>query len=121
MRLEEVSDLGAELIELGIEVQLHRSVSRISYFVAGVALPRDAAPARVDELSGLPSTFIGVSTADCLRDESIDFAARLCRAAVPTELHVNAGAVHGFDMFADTAVARTAARDSADWLARQFG
>jgi acetyl esterase/lipase len=84
-------------------------------------VPADAAPARVDELSGLPSTFIGVSTADCLRDESIDFAARLCRAAVPTELHVNAGAVHGFDMFADTAVARTAARDSADWLARQFG
>jgi acetyl esterase/lipase len=81
----------------------------------------EAAPARADELSGLPPTFIGVGTADCLRDESIDFAARLCRAAVPTELHVYAGAVHGFDMFADTAVARTAARDSADWLARQFG
>jgi acetyl esterase/lipase len=84
-------------------------------------VPADAAPARATELSGLPSTFIGVGTADCLRDESIDFAARLCRAAVPTELHVYAGAVHGFDMFADTAVARTAARDSADWLARQFG
>jgi hypothetical protein len=26
MRLEEISDLGAELIELGIAVQLHRSV-----------------------------------------------------------------------------------------------
>jgi acetyl esterase/lipase len=84
-------------------------------------VPADAAPARATELSGLPSTFIGVGTADCLRDESIDFGARLCRAAVPTELHVYAGAVHGFDMFADTAVARTAARDSADWLARQFG
>jgi acetyl esterase/lipase len=84
-------------------------------------VPGDAAPSRATELSGLPSTFIGVGTADCLRDESIDFAARLCRAAVPTELHVYAGAVHGFDMFADTAVARTAARDSADWLARQFG
>jgi acetyl esterase/lipase len=85
-------------------------------------VPADAAPARAraTELSGLPSTFVGVGTADCLRDESIDFAARLCRAAVPTELHVYAGAVHGFDMFADTAVARTAARDSADWLARQF-
>jgi acetyl esterase/lipase len=46
-------------------------------------VPADAAPARVDELSGLPSTFIGVSTADCLRDESIDFAARLCRAGCP--------------------------------------
>jgi len=84
-------------------------------------VPADAAPARATELSGLPSTFIGVGTADCLRDESIDFAARLCRAAVPTELHVYAGAVHGFDMFADTSVARTAAHDSADWLARQFG
>jgi acetyl esterase/lipase len=84
-------------------------------------VPADAAPARATELSGLPSTFVGVGTADCLRDESIDFAARLCRAAVPTELHVYAGAVHGFDMFAHAAVARTAARDSADWLARQFG
>jgi acetyl esterase/lipase len=84
-------------------------------------VPVDAAPARATELSGLPPTFIGVGTVDCLRDESIDFATRLCRAAVPTELHVYAGAVHGFDMFADTAVARTAARDSADWLARQFG
>jgi acetyl esterase/lipase len=84
-------------------------------------VPDDAAPARATELAGLPPTFIGVGTADCLRDESIDFAARLCRAAVPTELHVYAGAVHGFDMFADTAVAQTAARDSADWLARQFG
>jgi acetyl esterase/lipase len=84
-------------------------------------VPADAAPARCDELSGLPQTFIGVGTADCLRDESIGFAARLCQAAVPTELHVYAGAVHGFDMFADTAVARTAARDSADWLGRQFG
>ncbi|MDT5081721.1 MAG: hypothetical protein QOJ80_6358 [Mycobacterium sp.] len=84
-------------------------------------VPVDAAPSRATELSGLPPTFIGVGTADCLRDESIDFAARLCRATVPTELHVYAGAVHGFDMFADTAIAQTAARDSADWLARQFG
>jgi acetyl esterase/lipase len=84
-------------------------------------VPADAAPARALELSGLPPTFIGIGTVDCLRDESIDFAARLCRAGVPTELHVYAGAVHGFDMFAETALARTAARDSADWLARQFG
>lgn len=84
-------------------------------------VPVDAAPARADQLGCLPTTFIGVGTADCLRDESIDFAARLCRAAVTTELHVYAGAVHGFDMFAGTALARTAARDSADWLARQFG
>jgi acetyl esterase/lipase len=84
-------------------------------------VPADAAPARATEFNGLPPTFISIGTADCLRDESIDLAARLCRAGVPTELHVYAGAVHGFDMFGATAVARTAARDSADWLARQFG
>ena len=84
------------------------------------SVPPDAAPARASELAGLPPTFITVGTADCLRDEAIDFAARLCRANVSTELHVYAGAVHGFDMFADCAVVRCAARDSADWLARQF-
>jgi acetyl esterase/lipase len=83
-------------------------------------VPADAAPARATELGCLPTTFINVGTVDCLRDESIDYAARLCQAGVPTELHVYAGAVHGFDLFADSAVARTAARDSADWLARQF-
>jgi acetyl esterase/lipase len=83
-------------------------------------VPPDAAPARAAELAGLPTTFVSVGTADCLRDEAIDFAARLCRADVLTELHVYAGAVHGFDMFADCAVAKCAARDSADWLARQF-
>jgi acetyl esterase/lipase len=83
-------------------------------------VPPDAAPARATELAGLPATFISVGTADCLRDEAIDFAARLCRADVLTELHVYAGAVHGFDMFADCAVVRCAAHDSADWLARQF-
>ncbi len=83
-------------------------------------VPSDAAPARAGELADLPPTFVNVGTADCLRDEAIDFAARLCRAGVLTELHVYAGAVHGFDMFADCAVARCAARDSADWLARQF-
>jgi acetyl esterase/lipase len=83
-------------------------------------VPPAAAPGRAVELAGLPPTFITVGTADCLRDEAIDFAARLCRADVLTELHVYAGAVHGFDMFADCAVVRCAARDSADWLTRQF-
>jgi acetyl esterase/lipase len=83
-------------------------------------VPADAAPARAEELAGLPPTFISVGTVDCLRDEAIDYAARLCRAGVSTELHVYAGAVHGFDMFADCAVAKCAARNSVDWLARQL-
>ncbi|MDT7762978.1 MAG: hypothetical protein QOC63_2398, partial [Mycobacterium sp.] len=71
-------------------------------------VPADAAPARAAELADLPPTFISVGTVDCLRDEAIDYAARLCRAGVSTELHVYAGAVHGFDMFTDCAVAKCA-------------
>ncbi|MCW2652721.1 MAG: hypothetical protein QOE41_4191 [Mycobacterium sp.] len=82
-------------------------------------VPPEAAPARAIELAGLPPTFVSVGTADCLRDDAIDFAARLCRAGVSTELHVYAGVVHGFDMFTDCAVVKCAARDSADWLGRQ--
>jgi acetyl esterase/lipase len=80
----------------------------------------DAVPARACEFFGFPATFINVGTADCLRDEAIDYAARLCKAGVSTELHVYAGAVHGFDLFSDCAVAKCAAHDSANWLGRQF-
>ncbi|MCV7279571.1 alpha/beta hydrolase [Mycolicibacterium flavescens] len=56
-----------------------------------------AAPARADELSGLPPAFISCSELDPLRDEAIDYAVRLMRAGVATDLHVFAGTCHGFD------------------------
>jgi acetyl esterase/lipase len=55
-----------------------------------------------------------------LRDEDVDYALRLSRAGVPTELHVYPGAPHGFGLFPDLHAARQAARDAEDWLARQF-
>ncbi len=59
-----------------------------------------AAPSRAEDLSGLPPTYIGVGTPDLFRDEDIDFAQRLMKAGVPTELHVYADGFHGFDGFA---------------------
>ncbi len=58
-----------------------------------------AAPARAEDLSGLPPTYIGVGTPDLFRDESIAYAQRLIKAGVPTELHVYADGFHGFDRF----------------------
>jgi acetyl esterase/lipase len=86
----------------------------------GEDLPADAAAARVVDPAGLPATFVNVGTADVLRDEAIDFAARLTQAGVMTELHVYAGAVHGFHLFSDSAVVRCAVRDSESWLRRRF-
>lgn len=64
----------------------------------GAAEPSaDSVPARYDELRGLPATFISCSDIDPLRDEALDYAVRLLRGGVATELHVFAGTCHGFD------------------------
>jgi acetyl esterase/lipase len=62
-----------------------------------------AAPARMSDLTGLPATFIDVGVLEVFRDEDVDYALRLMRAGVPTELHVYAGAYHGWDGFAPMA------------------
>ena len=49
-----------------------------------------AAPARAEDLSGLPPAFIDVGTVDLFRDEDIAFAMRLMAAGVPVELRVAA-------------------------------
>lgn len=56
-----------------------------------------AVPAQRADLSGLPPAFIAVGTLDLFVDEDIEYARRLIRAGVPTELHVYPGAFHGFD------------------------
>ena len=70
----------------------------------GDDVPIGAVPARVADLSGLPPTWVGVGALDLFVDECIDFAARLNRARVPTELLVLPGAFHGFDAFMPTAM-----------------
>jgi acetyl esterase/lipase len=65
--------------------------------------PVYAAPTRVQDLTGLPPTYIDVGDLDIFRDEDITYAARLSAAGVPTELHVYPGCPHAFDMLAPTA------------------
>jgi acetyl esterase len=56
-----------------------------------------AVPARRARLAGLPSTLITCAEIDPFRDEAVDYAQRLLRAGVSTELHVFARTCHGFD------------------------
>lgn len=84
-------------------------------------IPTYAAPARADDLRGLPPAYVMVGTEDGFVDENIDYAQRLNRAGVVTELHVYAGAPHGFDsLFASAAISRRARRDVGLWIERQF-
>jgi acetyl esterase/lipase len=68
-----------------------------------------AAPARAQDLAGLPATFIDVGSVETFRDEDIDYAARLSQAGVSVEFHMWPGGFHGFDGLApQTALARAA-------------
>ena len=59
-------------------------------------VPAEAVPSRIDDLSGLAPCFIAVGALDLFLEESVEYARRLIRAGVPTELHVIPGAFHGF-------------------------
>ncbi|OYX64516.1 MAG: hypothetical protein B7Y89_02600 [Novosphingobium sp. 32-60-15] len=79
-----------------------------------------AAPARAADLAGLPAAFIAVGTLDLFVDECLDYAHRLIRAGVPTELHVYPGCMHGFGMARDSAPARRAQADNLAALRAAF-
>jgi acetyl esterase/lipase len=57
-----------------------------------------AAPARFDDLRGLPPAWIGVGTLDLFFEEDVAYAHRLRAAGVDCELDVVEGAFHGFDV-----------------------
>ncbi len=71
-----------------------------------------AAPARAEDLSGLPPTFLDVGTAEILRDEDIAYATRLLAAGVAVELHVWPGGFHGFDVHAPSSALARACRET---------
>ena len=70
-----------------------------------------AAPARAENLSGLPPAFISVGALDLFVDEDIAYATRLLHAGVATELHVYPGAVHAFELIREARVTQAALRD----------
>lgn len=54
-----------------------------------------AAPARAEDLSGLPPAFVQTNGLDPLRDEGLEYALRLLAAGVPVEIYNCPGAYHG--------------------------
>ena len=61
------------------------------------APPHGAVPARVEDLSGLPSAWIGVGSVDLFHDEGLAYAERLKAAGVPVTFELAEGAYHGFE------------------------
>jgi acetyl esterase/lipase len=86
----------------------------------GDDVPTYASPARALDLAGLPPAYISTGSLDLFLEEDIEYARRLARAGVPTELHVYPGAYHGFSRAADARVSKAYARDYREALRRAF-
>lgn len=86
---------------------------------AGAVVPPDASPALATDLMNLPASYLDVGGADGFRDEVMDYAARLSAAGNLVDLHLWAGAYHGFDGMSPTArVSRSARATRVAWLER---
>ncbi len=70
------------------------------WYLGGKPADQYAAPARAEDLAGLPPAFIDVGTVDMFRDEDIAFAQRLIQAGVPCQLQINPGSYHASETFA---------------------
>ncbi len=83
----------------------------------GGDVPYTAAPARADDLSGLPPALVSVGAVDGFRDEDVDYATRLNQAGVPAALHVYPRACHGFTSMAPgAALTHQAMANMTAWL-----
>jgi acetyl esterase len=91
------------------------------HYLAGQDPSPAAVPARRSELRGLPTALITCAEIDPFRDEAVEYALRLLRCGVPTELHVFPGVCHGFDsLLPDWSVSQRLFALQADALAAAF-
>ena len=79
------------------------SIEAWNWYLGDSAPDAYAAPARAEDLSGLPPTYIDVGDLDLFRDEDILIAQRLSAAGVPVEFHLWTGAYHASELFAPQA------------------
>lgn len=91
------------------------------HYLPGRAPSSDAVPARTTDLSGVPPTLITCAEVDPFRDEAVEYALRLLRSGVSTELHVFPGTCHGFDsLLPDWTVSQQLFALQGEALARAF-
>jgi acetyl esterase/lipase len=60
-------------------------------------VPAYAAPARADDLSGLPPAVTFVGALEPFRDETVQYVARLKKAGVPVDFQIFPGCYHAFE------------------------
>jgi acetyl esterase/lipase len=91
-----------EVVDIGIWDRAG-SIEAWGWYLSGAEADAYAAPARAEDLSRLPPSYIDVGDLDLFRDEDITLAQRLSAAGVPVEFHLWTGAYHASELFAPKA------------------
>ena len=95
-----------EVVDIGIWDRAG-SIEAWGWYLGGEAADAYAAPARAEDLTRLPPTYIDVGDLDLFRDENIEITQRLSAAGVSVEFHLWPGAYHASELFApDAALSR---------------
>jgi acetyl esterase len=93
----------------------HSAVKGFSRWYVGdldlSTMPATLAPARADDLTGLPPAYIAVAGHDPLRDDGARYAELLAAAGVPAELHNAETLIHGYLGYAGVVPVATDAMD----------
>jgi acetyl esterase/lipase len=95
-----------------------QAIKSWEYYLGGKAADHYAAPARREDLSGLPPAHITTMELDPLRDEGITYAMRLLAAGVSVELHSYPGTFHGSSLVTEAAVSKRMTEDLLGALGR---
>ena len=91
------------------------------YYLAGQDATPYAAPARMEDLSGLPPTYSRSTSSTRCATRGSSTRWRLLAAGVPTEIHCWPQVCHGFGLFADLEVTQRRPRALVDVLGRGLG
>ena len=78
-------------------------------------------PARLEDFTGLPSTWMFTAALDLFRDENLKYAQQLLAAGVAVEVLLYPSACHGFQLLPDASLATRFVSDHRAALARGLG
>jgi acetyl esterase len=117
-RLDTPSMLAGDAMPLWSRPQARRSWE---LYLGGRPADAYAAPARAEDLSGLPPAYVVTCELDPLRDEGLAYAMRLLAAGVSVELHSFPGTFHGVQIAQGAPVVERMERELVEVLRRRLG
>jgi acetyl esterase len=91
------------------------------YLAGSTDAPPYAAPLHRDSFAKLPPAWVEVAEFDPLRDEGRQYAEALEAAGVPVEIREAKGAIHGYDLVAESPTAEAMFKERMTAIHRFFG